>query len=256
MSIVTVRSCHLFTSVQDSTHRFTSPGSFRQGHLQFRENSSLRSVVLRTPFSNLFGLSTALGLTSLSTITSLALSEFALELAGPPFEFTEPSINLWGNWDEIDKLFNSFLDRCPDFKLVIRRSRISDRDEFQAQAKERFPLMAERNCIQFEMSSAVDEYWGKCSPPHSVCTHKLIRSFEPHTSRRWEALSSSNIHGYTELSGKNWQPVQITENGECYTLKEYILECDADVVGWETKQEPGCRPSSRPKSRSFSRPSS
>jgi len=96
---------------------------------------------------------------SLSTITSLALSEFVIELGVPPFKFTQPSLVHWGNWDEVDKLFEGFLSRCPDFKLVIRTGRLYDRDEFQAQTRERFSLMARRGCIQFETSLTVDRYW-------------------------------------------------------------------------------------------------
>ena len=99
--------------------------------------------------------------TGLSTITSPALSEFVLELIGSaPFGFTQPPLNPWGNWDEIDKLFAGFLDWCPDFKLVVRTGTgtLYNRDEFRVQAREKFPLMAERDRIQFEMSLAVDKH--------------------------------------------------------------------------------------------------
>ena len=97
--------------------------------------------------------------TSLSTITSLAFSEFVLELSAVPSGFAQPSLKLWGNWDEIDMLFEGFLCSSPDFKLVIRTDRLYDRDNFQAQAKERFRLMAGRDRIRFETSLAVDKYW-------------------------------------------------------------------------------------------------
>jgi len=129
------------------------------GQLRFQEHTSLRSIVLRTPFTNLPALAAELFCLSLSTITSLALSEFVIELGSLPSEFTQPSRYLWGNWDDVDKLFEGFLGWCPDFKLVIRTGRIYSRDELQTQAKERFPLMAGRDCIQFETSLAVDKYW-------------------------------------------------------------------------------------------------
>lgn len=97
--------------------------------------------------------------TTLSTIVAFTFSEFVLELGGLRSEFTHPSLDLWGNWDGIDALFEAFLDRCPDFRLVIRTGRLYNRGEFQAQAKERFPFMARRDRVQFETSAAVDKYW-------------------------------------------------------------------------------------------------
>jgi hypothetical protein len=82
-----------------------------------------------------------------------------LELGRSPSGFTQPSRSLWGCWDEIDELFEGFLNSRPDFKLVIRTGRLYNRDEFQAQAKERFPLMARRGRILFETSLAVDKSW-------------------------------------------------------------------------------------------------
>ena len=77
------------------------------------------------------------------------------ELDCPPLEFTQSSPNLWGNWDEIDELFRASLDRRAGFKLVIRTGVLSEDDEFQAQTKERFPLMVERDRIRFEISPTV-----------------------------------------------------------------------------------------------------
>ena len=88
--------------------------------------------------------------------TSLSLSEFVLELSGLPSELTQPSRMLWGNWDDIDKMFEKFLRSRPEFKVVIRTGRLYNRDKFQAQAKERFPLMARRGRLQFETCLVVD----------------------------------------------------------------------------------------------------
>ena len=99
--------------------------------------------------------------TSLSTISSPTLSEFVLELVGrAPAKFVRPprNGNPWGNWDEIDTLLNGFLEWCPDLKLVIRTGWLQNRDEYQAQARERFPSMAGRDRIRFETSLAIDEY--------------------------------------------------------------------------------------------------
>ena len=101
---------------------------------------------------------------SLSTVTSPTLSEVVLELGRAPSEFSQPHPHLWGNWDEIDKLFEGFLDWRPGFKLVIRTGTgLCKRDEFEAQARERFPIMAMRSRIQFEALPSVDKYWSKCS---------------------------------------------------------------------------------------------
>ena len=81
-----------------------------------------------------------------------------LEPDALPSRFTSTSRNLWGNWwIGTDKLFEDLLKQSPDFKFIIRTGWIyNDRDEFQAQARERFPLMAGRNRIQFETSLAID----------------------------------------------------------------------------------------------------
>jgi len=55
-------------------------------------------------------------------------------------------------------LLEGFFDRYPDFKFVIRTGMLYNRDEFQAQVKEKFPLMTRRGRVRFEMSLAVDRY--------------------------------------------------------------------------------------------------
>ena len=111
--------------------------------------------MIRTPFSNLYKLAATPLWKSLSTITSTALSEFVLDLSGSPSEFTLPAleINLWGDWSGIDEILGGFLDRCCDFKLVVRTGTLSDRDGFQAQAEKMFPLMAWMSRIEFETRS-------------------------------------------------------------------------------------------------------
>ena len=109
-----------------------------------------------------------------------------LELGRASFEFTWLPPSLWGDWGKIDRLLSGFLDRCPDFKLVIRTGNLYNyRDEFRSQAKKMFHLMAERNRIQFETSSAVDEYWSEYSLPHTMPT---VLTFDPSLSRACEAL--------------------------------------------------------------------
>ena len=92
-------------------------------------------------------------------MTFPVLSTFVLELVSPPPMSTQRSLDLWGDWDDIDRLFRSFLLWRPDFRLVIRTGTLSDRDEFEAHVKERFPLMAGRELIRFETFPALDKYW-------------------------------------------------------------------------------------------------
>ena len=101
---------------------------------------------------------------SLLAITPPSLSELVLELGGAS-EFTRLSLDLQGYWAEIDQLFEGLLDRCPDFKLVIRTGRLDNRYEFQARVKARFSSMARVDRVRFETSSTVDKYWGECSDP-------------------------------------------------------------------------------------------
>ena len=81
-----------------------------------------------------------------------------LESFSPPPGFTQLAFVLCGDWLNIDRMFRSFLLWRPDFRLVIRTGTLSDRDEFEARV-ETFPLMAERELIQFETSLALDKYW-------------------------------------------------------------------------------------------------
>ena len=81
-----------------------------------------------------------------------------LELVSPPPRFIQLAFDLCGDWLNIDRLSRSFLWR-PDFRLVIRTGTLSDCDEFEAHVQETFPLMAERELIQFETSLALDKYW-------------------------------------------------------------------------------------------------
>ena len=134
------------------------PGYGELGHLpsRFYKNTSLRSIVIRTPFFNLPVLNLKPSRANLLSDASLSRSEFVLELSGLPSEFTQPSRTLWGNWDEIDKMFEKFLGSRPEFKVVIRTGRLYNRDKFQAQARERFPLIAGRDRLRFETCLVVD----------------------------------------------------------------------------------------------------
>lgn len=54
-------------------------------------------------------------------------------------------------------MFETFLGLRPEFRVVIRTGRVYNRDLFEAQAKERFPLMAKRDRVRFEVSLTVDK---------------------------------------------------------------------------------------------------
>ena len=81
-------------------------------------------------------------------------------VGGIRFWFTQPPPNPWGNRDELDKLSAGFLDWYLDFKLVVGTSMgtLYNRDGFQVQAREMFPLMVGRDCIQFETALAINKY--------------------------------------------------------------------------------------------------
>ena len=91
---------------------------------RFYKNTSLQSIVIRTPFFNLPVLNLKPSCANLLSDTSLSLSEFVLELSGLPSELTQPSRTLWGNWDDIDKMFEKFPRPRPEFKVVIRTGRL------------------------------------------------------------------------------------------------------------------------------------
>ena len=115
--------------------------------------------MLRAQFSGLPPLAIESFWKRLSIITFPALYTFVLELVSPPPRFDQRPLDLWGDWDGIDRLFRSFLLWRPDFRLFIRTGTLSDREGFEAQVKERFPLMTGRELIRFETSPALDKYW-------------------------------------------------------------------------------------------------
>ena len=169
------RSRRIVSSVQQRLNGWSASLEFLElENLHFRENRSLRSITLCAPFPDFSGLAVSSLWTSISTITSLAFCEFVLGLGGTPFGPSQSSLNLWGNWDETDKLLLFFLDRHPDFTLVIKTDSLLNSDRFKAQVREGFPSMAGRDRIRFETFLA-DEYRCKCSP-RSVSTILRIRN--------------------------------------------------------------------------------
>ena len=165
---------------------------------------------------------------SLSTITSLAFSEFVLDVGSSLFESARVPLDAYRqqSWDQVDRLLNGFLDRCLDFKMVIRADAQRNQDEFRTQAKERFPLMAGRDRIRFETSPGVEMYWCKCSTTRFVPTilriHELIRLLDLPPSRAWRVLGSANIHGHKKSCGRGRRYVQTARDGE-RDIKEDVL---------------------------------
>ena len=85
----------------------------------------------------------------LITITSPVFCELVLEICG-----SAPPLEPWRlvSWDGRGKsgyVFEEF-SRNGDFRLIIRTSELSDREDLQRQAERAFPLLASRGCIYLE----------------------------------------------------------------------------------------------------------
>ena len=94
---------------------------------------------------------------ALSTITSPAFCEFALELSGFPSHFTQPSSVYWGDWGDINQLLEERFAMSGDFRIIITTGKLYDRETFRRHAEEIFPLLASRGCIRFETSFLIDK---------------------------------------------------------------------------------------------------
>jgi hypothetical protein len=129
------------------------------GYLSLKKNPVLRQLTFRVAFPWVPALLLDSTLSALSTITSLVFCEFILELGKLPSQFSLPSSEHWGNWSEVDRLFENQFAGRGDFRVTIRTGKLYDRETFQAHAKENFPLLARRGCIRFETSHSIDQYW-------------------------------------------------------------------------------------------------
>ena len=125
-------------------------------YIIFTRITGLRRFTFRIPFTDMTILDHDALLRALSTITSLVLSEFMLELGGLPTHFHGPSSNYWGRWKEIGELLENQFASHRDFRVNVRTGKLYDQETFQGHAKEIFPLLASKGCIQFEMSYSID----------------------------------------------------------------------------------------------------
>jgi hypothetical protein len=92
-------------------------------------------------------------LEALSTIiASPAFREFTLELYGYSSYFCRQHSMEWGRWKKVDKFLEERFASRGDFSFVIQTGRVDDRETFQRQAREVFPLLVERGCARFEMA--------------------------------------------------------------------------------------------------------
>ena len=107
----------------------------------------LRRLTFRTTFHHLAVLSYSHSL--LSTIVSPVFCELVLEIHGSPSRFEPWRLASWDAWGQSGYLIEGFA-RNGDFKLIVRASELSDREELRRQAERAFPLLASRGCIYFE----------------------------------------------------------------------------------------------------------
>ena len=122
-------------------------------YLNLTEMAVLHRLTFRTTFDQVFFLDRPLVLGVLSTITSPAFHEFVLELGRSISHSEGWSMTSWGLWRDFDDFFEERFAKHGDFRLIIRTSEPSDREDLRRQASEwGFPLLAGRGCIYFEES--------------------------------------------------------------------------------------------------------
>jgi len=88
----------------------------------------------------------------LSTITSPSFSEFILEIESVPTTLGGACTAwcMWGRWTEFDEMFERMnIER--GFRVVIRAEEVDGESNFILQFEDRFPLMAARKGIVFEI---------------------------------------------------------------------------------------------------------
>jgi hypothetical protein len=59
---------------------------------------------------------------------------------------------VWGGWKKVDRFLEERFASRGEFSFIIRTSKVDDRESFERQAKEVFPLLVERGCARFEIS--------------------------------------------------------------------------------------------------------
>jgi hypothetical protein len=124
--------------------------------LVFTETTVLRRFAFSLPFKDLRRFRCDVIVAPLSTITSPFFCEFALRLNDLPDNFAWPSSAHWGHWEQLNELLEERFATRDDFKFIIRTGKLHEWEAFQLQARETFPLWAERGFLHFEMSQTID----------------------------------------------------------------------------------------------------
>ena len=111
----------------------------------------LRRLTFRVTSGYLFHLSDRYPLCALlSTVVSPIFCEFVFEFCGSGPPLARRPRESWGLRRDFDSLLEEKFARNRDFRLIIRTSELSDRQDLQRQAERAFPLLASRGCIYLE----------------------------------------------------------------------------------------------------------
>ena len=122
-------------------------GSFTWQYLDLTTIPVLRRLTFRTTFNHLAYLGYSYSL--FSTIVSPVFCELVLEIHGSPSRFEPWCLASSTAWGQSGYLLEGFA-RNGDFRLIIRASEVSDREELGREAERAFPLLASRGCIYLE----------------------------------------------------------------------------------------------------------
>jgi hypothetical protein len=121
--------------------------------LEFTEVTLLRRLKFRMLFPQISTLNYDLLLGALSTITSPVFCQFALELYGYSSRFGGGNSMVWDGWKKVDRFLEERFASRGEFSFIIRTGKVDDRETFERQTKEVFPLLVERGCAHFEISA-------------------------------------------------------------------------------------------------------
>lgn len=121
--------------------------------LKLTELTALRWLTLRMGIDQVSTFNCGLLLAALSTIASSVFCEFVFELGGPPPRLEKQSLGRWDLWTWVDGFLEERFVKRGDFKLLIKRRDLHDREKFRRQVEGGFPLlMGSRGRIYFETS--------------------------------------------------------------------------------------------------------
>ena len=90
------------------------------------------------------------------TIRSPVFCEFVLELTGPAYLYDcSDSIYgcwaCWRGWKGVDKFLEERFARRGDFKIVIKTDKLEKPLDFKRHVEVAFPLLAQSECIHFDV---------------------------------------------------------------------------------------------------------